>query len=189
MNTLLIDNYDSFTYNLVQLLREAGVGKLRVVRNDEMDTGALNEFDRIVISPGPGLPTEAGITCELIRHFAGRKKIFGVCLGLQAIVETFGGKLYQPGEILHGESAAIKLQLPADPIFAGLEGGFEAGLYHSWAADPDSFPDCLRITARDKRGIIMAMRHKEYDICGVQFHPESIMTPQGMIIVKNWLEI
>ena len=189
MNTLLIDNYDSFTYNLVQLLKEAGVGQLSLVRNDSIEPEALHGFDRIVISPGPGLPSEAGITCELIRRFAGRKKIFGVCLGLQAIVEAFGGKLYQPGEILHGESAAIKLQLPVDPIFTGLEEGFDAGLYHSWAADPDNFPDCLRVTARDSRGIIMAVRHKEYDICGVQFHPESIMTPQGMIIVKNWLEV
>ncbi len=137
--------------------------------------------------PGPGLPSEAGITCELIRHFAGKKRIFGVCLGLQAIAEVFGGRLYQPGEIMHGEMVRIQPVKPVSNVFSGLEQGFEAGLYHSWAVQRETLPARLRITATDDRGVIMGLSHNEFDICGVQFHPESIMTPMGEKIIRNWL--
>ncbi|MHC1776487.1 MAG: aminodeoxychorismate/anthranilate synthase component II [Lentimicrobium sp.] len=188
MKILLIDNYDSFTFNLLQLLRESGSVDVRVAKNDEIGLQEAALFDAFIISPGPGLPSEAGITCELIRNYAGIKRIFGVCLGLQAIAEVFGGRLYQPGEILHGEMVRIWPVEPVSGVFSGMEQGFEAGLYHSWAVDKETLPASLRITALDeKRGVIMGLSHNEFDICGVQFHPESIMTPMGEKIIRNWL--
>jgi len=188
MKILLVDNYDSFTYNLVQLLKEAGVMNLSVVKNDMFSLREVEAFQAIVVSPGPGLPSEAGLTCDLIRHFAGKKKILGVCLGMQAIADVFGGKLVQPGHVLHGETVGIRPVPPVDKLFTGLESGFGAGLYHSWAVDAGCVPDCLRITSHDNRGVIMSLRHKAFDICGVQFHPESIMTPMGGRMIENWLK-
>lgn len=187
MKILLLDNYDSFTYNLLQLLREAGVTDLSIVKNDQLVIEDGEKYDAFVISPGPGLPNESGVTCELIRRFAGEKKILGVCLGMQAIAEVFGGKLVQPGNVLHGETIRINPVTPVDTLFSGLEAGFDGGLYHSWAVDASCVPEELRITSLDSRGVIMSLRHKEFDICGVQFHPESIMTPMGGKMIENWL--
>jgi len=188
MKILLLDNYDSFTFNLLQLLREAGVKDLTIVKNDQLSLEAAEKYDAFVISPGPGLPIDSGITCELIRRYAGEKKILGVCLGMQAIAEVFGGKLVQPGHVLHGETVQVEPSIPLDPLFSEMESGFDAGLYHSWAVEEKSLPDCLQLTAQDSRGVIMALRHKEFDICGVQFHPESIMTPMGGKMIGNWLK-
>lgn len=188
MRLLLIDNYDSFTYNLLQLLQKAGATDVTVVRNDLIDPDEAADYEAFVLSPGPGLPTEAGITCELIRRYAGTRKIFGVCLGLQAIAVTFGGSLYQPGDILHGEIAGVVPVLPADKCFRGMEEGFKAGLYHSWAVSRESLPDELIITCTDSRNVIMGLRHRHYDVTGVQFHPESVMTPEGRQIISNWLK-
>lgn len=187
MKILLIDNYDSFTYNLVQLLCEAGAGDLKVVKNDQIDLATVSDYDAIVISPGPGLPVEAGVTCELIRKYSGTKRIMGVCLGMQAMAEVYGGILYQPGDILHGEMVLVSPVEPVVPLFSGLGQKFEAGLYHSWAVEKETLPDCLRITALDERDVIMGLMHVEFDICGVQFHPESIMTPMGRKLMENWL--
>lgn len=187
MRILLIDNYDSFTFNLLQLLHEAGADDIQVVKNNKIKLQEADMYDAIVISPGPGLPSEAGITCELIRTSAGKRRIFGVCLGLQAIAEVFGGRLYQPGEIMHGEMVRIQPVKPVSTIFSGLDQGFEAGLYHSWAVQRETLPASLRITALDGRGVIMGLCHNEFDISGVQFHPESIMTPMGEKIIRNWL--
>lgn len=187
MKILLIDNYDSFTFNLLQSLHEAGADDIKVVKNNKIKLQEADMYDAIVISPGPGLPSEAGITCELIRNYAGKKKIFGVCLGLQAIAEVFGGRLYQPGEIMHGEMVRVQPVKPVITVFSGMEQGFEAGLYHSWAVQREILPDSLRVTAIDERGVIMGLSHNEFDICGVQFHPESIMSPTGGKIIRNWL--
>lgn len=188
MKILLLDNYDSFTFNLRQLLYEAGSQHLTVIQNDRIGVDEAAEYDAFVISPGPGLPAEAGITSKLIKHYAGKKRILGVCLGMQAIAEAFGGFLYQPGDILHGEAVDVKPAEPIDVLFQGLEHGFKAGLYHSWAVDANSLPACLQPTAFDSRGVIMALRHREFDICGVQFHPESVMTPGGAQMLSNWLD-
>ncbi len=187
MNILLIDNYDSFTFNLLQLLHEAGAGKVKVMKNDEAIVDAAMTADAVVISPGPGLPGQAGQTLELIRTFGGSKRILGVCLGLQAIAEAYGGKLFHTGEILHGEKTLVMPEAPFHPIFKGMQHGFEAGLYHSWAVQKEGLPEMLRITATDSRGVIMGLCHRDYDVCGVQFHPESIMTPMGEEMMRNWL--
>lgn len=189
MRVLLLDNYDSFTYNLVQLLRESGVADLDVVCNDHLTITGAGVYDAVVISPGPGLPHESGITSQLIRTWAGRIRIFGVCLGMQAIAEVFGARLYQPPEIMHGEMIRVMPAYPVDPLFAGLEQGFDAGLYHSWAVEEAGLPAGLRITARDRRGVIMGLAHEAFDVCGVQFHPESIMTPSGRMVIENWLSL
>jgi len=187
MKILLLDNYDSFTYNLLQLLHEAGASDVSVVRNDGLSPEAAADFDAFVISPGPGLPEEAGITTELIRRYGPVKKILGVCLGMQAMAVACGGALRQPGEILHGEQVRIIPAYPADPLFAGMEQGFDAGLYHSWAVDAACLPPALIPTSADSRGVIMSLRHRSYTMCGVQFHPESIMTPMGLRMIRNWL--
>jgi anthranilate synthase component 2 len=189
MKILLIDNHDSFTFNLLQLLREAGARDIEVKKNDGITLEAATSFDAFVLSPGPGLPGSAGITCDLIRAYASSKRIFGVCLGMQSIAEVFGGSLYQPGEILHGEIAGITPLEPIDQCFRGIEQGFVAGLYHSWAVNRATLPESLRITAIDERGVIMGLSHRTYDITGVQFHPESIMTPEGHLIIRNWLDL
>lgn len=188
MKILLIDNYDSFTFNLLQLFREAGADDIHVQKNDMTGLSELMVYDAFVISPGPGLPSEAGITCDLIRRYAESKRIFGVCLGMQAIAEVFGGKLFQPGEIMHGEIIKVKPVIPVDLCFKGFYQGFEAGLYHSWAVEKETLPDDLRITAVDERGVIMGLTHVEFKVSGVQFHPESIMTPMGRKLIENWLQ-
>ena len=184
---VIVDNYDSFTYNLVHLIKEIGAD-VTVVRNDGFRLEALAAFDRIVLSPGPGIPSEAGLLKEVIRHYAGIKPILGVCLGHQAIAEVFGARLSNLPDVFHGVSTAVK-QLAETPLFAGLPEHFPVGRYHSWIVERESMPDCLEITAESSEGLIMALHHRTYNIHGIQFHPESVLTPDGKRIMDNWLNI
>ena len=183
---LVFDNYDSFTYNLVHMVKKLGYTHVEVHRNDQISLEEIERFDKIILSPGPGLPGEAGILLDVIRQYAPTKSILGVCLGEQAIAEAFGGSLINLPEVHHGVSSEIDV-IDDDVLFYDMLSTLDVGRYHSWAVNPDTLPDCLKITAVDKNGMIMALKHKEYDVHGVQFHPESVLTPQGEIIVKNWL--
>ncbi len=186
MKILVLDNYDSFTYNLVHLLKELGQDPV-VFRNDKITVEAVAEFDRILLSPGPGLPAEAGIMPELIRRYAPTKPILGVCLGHQAIGEAFGGTLRNLGEVVHGIATDTLVTEPQDPLFAHLPRQFATCRYHSWVVDRASFPASLQVTATDADGVIMALRHRTYQVHGVQFHPESYITEYGKELVANWL--
>ncbi|MBW6499539.1 MAG: aminodeoxychorismate/anthranilate synthase component II [Bacteroidales bacterium] len=189
MKILILDNYDSFTFNLYHivesLLPDGNI--LEVHRNDQIDLDAVGHYDKIIISPGPGLPDEAGITCELIRRYAAEKSILGVCLGHQAIAEVFGGKIQNLEQVLHGVAISTKVVKADALLFRHCPDVFETGRYHSWVADPDTFPKALEITAIDASGNIMALQHKTFDVHGVQFHPESVMTPVGRLILRNWV--
>ncbi len=185
MKVVIIDNYDSFTYNLAHLVRELGV-EVTVFRNDQFQLGELERFDKIILSPGPGIPSEAGLLLDVIKHYAGKKPMLGVCLGHQAIGEVFGGKLTNLSEVYHGVATPCT-QFGNDPIFAGLPKRIEIGRYHSWVVSKEQFPDCLEVTAESDDGCIMGLKHKSYDIHGIQFHPESVLTPEGKTMVKNWL--
>lgn len=182
----VIDNYDSFTYNLVHLLRKLGAD-VTVFRNDQFELDALKDFDKILLSPGPGIPSEAGLLTAVIRTYAASKPILGVCLGHQAIGEVFGGSLTNLSEVFHGV-ATEGTNLQRDYIFSGMPQRITMGRYHSWVVDRDSLPQCLEVTAESDEGYIMALRHKEYDVHGIQFHPESVLTPMGETIVNNWLK-
>ena len=184
----IIDNYDSFTYNLVHYLEEITNGEVSVFFNDQVTIEELEKFDALVISPGPGIPSEAGITIQIIQHFAGNKPILGICLGHQAIAEAFGGMLRQLDQVLHGVVRLCKVT-NADSIFQNITSDFETGRYHSWVADEKSFPDCLEILATDETNCIMVLKHKEFNIYGMQFHPESIMTPEGKMMLSNWMSL
>ncbi len=184
---VIIDNYDSFTYNLAHLVRQLGY-TVEVYRNDQFTLNQLEPFSKIVLSPGPGIPEEAGLLMDVIRAYAGRKPMLGVCLGHQAIGEVFGGKLTNLSEVYHGV-ATEGTQFGNDPIFAGLPRRIVMGRYHSWVVDRAGFPDSLEVTAVSDEGQIMALRHRNYNIHGIQFHPESVLTPEGATIVKNWLEL
>lgn len=185
MKVLVVDNYDSFTYNLVQMIEQI-VGKSVVVaKNDEISLEQIEEFDKIVLSPGPGVPSEAGILLDVIRHYAGKKPILGVCIGLQAIVEAFGGSLINLKAIYHGV-ATESTQISEHKILRNLPEKLEVGRYHSWASNPDTFPEDLIITSIDNDGMIMSLKHKIFDIHAVQYHPESILTPFGKKILKNF---
>ncbi|MDH6305787.1 anthranilate synthase component 2 [Parabacteroides sp. PF5-5] len=187
MKILLLDNYDSFTYNLLHILKESGAD-VEVHRNDQIALEDVERFDKILLSPGPGIPEEAGILLPLIKRYAASKSILGVCLGEQAIGEAFGATLVNLEEVHHGECSDIRIKMK-DSLFEGLTPGFRAGRYHSWVVSKGGFPDCLEITAEDsKEGQIMALRHKEYDVKGIQFHPESILTPKGKDILTNWVK-
>lgn len=187
LRVVVIDNYDSFTYNLVHLVRHLGAD-VTVYRNDQFVLADLETFDKIILSPGPGIPAEAGLLLDVIRTYAGRKPILGVCLGHQAIGEVFGGSLTNLSDVFHGV-ATEGTQLQNDPIFAGLPCRITMGRYHSWVVDRDTLPACLEVTAESDEGYIMALRHRDYDIHGIQFHPESVLTPQGGTIVSNWLAL
>ncbi|MDR1723445.1 MAG: aminodeoxychorismate/anthranilate synthase component II [Tannerella sp.] len=187
MKCLLFDNYDSFTYNLYHLLHELGVDT-DVFRNDKIALEDVERYDKIVLSPGPGIPSEAGLLLPLIERYAPTKSILGVCLGEQAIGEVFGAKLLNLDDVYHGVCTDIRV-VANDPLLAGLEPVFLAGRYHSWVVSKENFPDCLEITALDNDGRVMALRHREYEVMGVQFHPESVLTPQGKRIIQNWLNI
>lgn len=187
LRVVVIDNYDSFTYNLVHLVRHLGAD-VTVYRNDQLALADLETFDKIILSPGPGIPAEAGLLLDVIRTYAGRKPILGVCLGHQAIGEVFGGSLTNLSDVFHGV-ATEGTQLQNDPIFAGLPRRITMGRYHSWVVDRDTLPACLEVTAESDEGYIMALRHRDYDIHGIQFHPESVLTPQGGTIVSNWLAL
>ena len=188
MKILLFDNYDSFTYNLLHILKEFGAD-VEVFRNDKITLDEVDRFDKIVLSPGPGIPEEAGILLPLIRRYAPTKSILGVCLGEQAIGEAFGAKLINLTEVHHGVSSDVRI-VANDPLFNGLDRTLRVGRYHSWVVSQEDLPDCLEVTAVDLvEGQIMGLRHKEYNVRGIQFHPESVLTPQGKEIIKNWLSI
>ena len=187
MKIVIIDNYDSFTYNLSHLVKELGA-EVTVYRNDQFQLNQLEVFGKIILSPGPGIPSEAGLLLDVIRTYAGRKPILGVCLGHQAIGEVFGGKLTNLSDVYHG-IATEGTQFGVDPIFTGLPKRIIMGRYHSWVVDRVDFPSCLEITAVSDDGQIMALRHRNYNIHGIQFHPESVLTPEGRTIIKNWLNI
>lgn len=187
MKILMLDNYDSFTYNLVHEIRRLGYNDIDVFRNDCIAIEDVAEYDKIVLSPGPGIPSESGILEALIREYAASKSIFGVCLGEQAIGEVFGAKLTNLNEVYHGIDTEIEV-IDDDLLFTGLGNRFSAGRYHSWIVSRDSFPADLKITAVDSERNIMALAHRTYDVRGVQFHPESVLTPAGSRILFNWLE-
>ena len=184
MKVVIIDNYDSFTYNLSHLIKELGA-EVTVLRNDQFKLEELEQFNKIVLSPGPGIPSEAGLLLDVIRTDAGKKPILGVCLGHQAIGEVFGGKLVNLSEVFHGVATPCHI-LVDDPIFSGLERTITIGRYHSWVVSKEAFPDCLEITA-EIDGQIMALRHKTLNVRGIQFHPESVLTPDGKKMIQNWL--
>jgi len=186
MKVLMLDNYDSFTYNLVHILRELGA-EVTVFRNDQITVEEAGIYDQIVLSPGPGLPDESGILLPLIEKYAPEKSILGVCLGHQAIGQVFGGQLVNMNQVVHGKAKNTKVVVN-DLLFEGVPAVFESGRYHSWVVDRDSFPSALEITAIDEDGFVMALRHRQYNVRGVQFHPESVMTPVGKQIIKNWLK-
>jgi len=189
MNILIIDNYDSFTYNLYHLIEAImpdGSG-LVVKRNREIQLNEVNEFNKIIISPGPGLPKDAGISCEIIKAFSTSKSILGVCLGHQAIAEVFGGSLINLETVMHGIQLNTIVTDPREPMFCDCPPEFPSARYHSWAVNAEQLPDCLKITAIDDSGTIMGISHKTLDVKGLQFHPESILTPNGRQILTNWL--
>ena len=187
MHIVIIDNYDSFTYNLAHLVRELGAAGT-VFRNDQFELPQLEAFDKIILSPGPGIPSEAGLLLDVIRTYAGRKPMLGVCLGHQAIGEVFGGKLSNLSDVYHGVATdGTVLDHSATSLFAGLPDRVTIGRYHSWVVSKDGFPDCLEITAESDEGQIMGLRHRDYDIQGIQFHPESVLTPDGRQMIANWL--
>lgn len=186
MKIVIIDNYDSFVYNLSHLLKELGA-EVTVKRNDQFKLEELEEFDKILLSPGPGIPEEAGLLLDVIRTYAGKKPILGVCLGEQAIGEVYGGKLTNLDEVFHGIQSTINLTTP-DYLFKGLPSQIQVGRYHSWVVDQNGLPDCLEVTAVSQEGYIMALRHKTLDVRGVQFHPESVLTPDGKQILANWIQ-
>lgn len=187
MKILLLDNYDSFTFNLVHIVKELGY-EIDVVRNDKIALEAVDAYDKILLSPGPGIPEEAGILLPLIERYAPTKSILGVCLGEQAIGQVFGAKLINLQEVYHGISSVIDV-VADEPLFKGMGNPFMGGRYHSWVVDPENPPECLEVTAIERESRqIMALRHKEYDVKGIQFHPESVLTPNGKTIIENWLK-
>lgn len=190
---LVFDNYDSFTYNLVHLVEKITHQQVDVRRNDETDLEEIGRYDRIILSPGPGLPSEAGLLLPLIRQYASTKSILGVCLGHQAIGEVFGGKLNNLSSVYHGVSTPVHIVTnengdPLSTLFAGVPDHLVAGRYHSWVVSRENFPEELEITATDDNSQVMALQHRRYDLQGVQFHPESILTPHGELILRNWLK-
>jgi anthranilate synthase component II len=185
MKVLVVDNYDSFVYNIVHLLYEIGVAEIEVVKNDQLDFSYINQFDKIVLSPGPGIPKNAGMMPQLLKEFASTKSILGICLGHQAIAEHFGTDLINLSEPLHGVASEIEI-VKVDYLFENLPKHFKIGHYHSWVVS-EAISDDLEILAKDELGNIMAIKHKKYDVCGLQFHPESILTENGKTILINWI--
>jgi anthranilate synthase component II len=186
MNILVIDNYDSFTYNLVHYLEDLNC-KVTVYRNDEFELPEVAAFDKILLSPGPGIPDEAGLLKAVIKEYASSKSILGVCLGQQAIGEVFGGKLINLDKVYHGVSSMVTSVVNDEYLFEGLDKTFEVGRYHSWVVAND-LPEVLEVTSFDENGQIMSLRHKKHDVRGVQFHPESVLTPNGKMILENWIK-
>ena len=185
MKVVIIDNYDSFTYNLSHLVKELGA-EVAVVRNDQFRLEELEQYSKIILSPGPGIPSEAGLLLDVIRTYAGRKPILGVCLGHQAIGEVFGAKLENLSDVFHGVATPCHI-IADDPIFSGTPRDITIGRYHSWVVSREDLPNCLEITAVSDEGQIMALRHRELNIRGIQFHPESILTPDGKKMLQNWM--
>ena len=185
MKIVIIDNYDSFTYNLSHLVKELDA-EVTVVRNDQFNIGDLEAYDKIILSPGPGIPEEAGLLLDVIRTYADRKPILGVCLGHQAIGQVFGAQLENMTDVMHGVATPCDI-IDSDVMFEGLPKRITVGRYHSWVVSADGLPECLAVTAKSDDGCIMALKHKEYDIHGIQFHPESVLTPDGKKMLQNWL--
>lgn len=192
MKILVFDNYDSFTYNLVHLVEKITHVKVEVYRNDQIALEKVNDYDKIILSPGPGIPEEAGLLLPLIKEYAATKSILGVCLGHQAIGEAFGGMLTNLSTVYHGVAMPIEVKSTKskfnNSLFEGLPDRFDVGRYHSWIVSEENFPAELEVTARDENNYIMALQHREYDVQGVQFHPESVLTPMGEDILRNWLK-
>ncbi|MCD2426060.1 aminodeoxychorismate/anthranilate synthase component II [Niabella pedocola] len=188
MKLLVFDNYDSFTYNLVHMVEKILHQKVDVFRNDQIPLEEVKQYDKIILSPGPGIPVESGLLLPLIKEYAPSKSILGVCLGQQAIGETFGGTLYNLPQVYHGVATGCTIIKRSGNLFHNMPDRFEIGRYHSWVVSRDNFPEELEITAVDDQDMIMALRHKTYDVQGVQFHPESVLTPMGETIIRNWLE-
>lgn len=184
---LVFDNYDSFTYNLVHLVEKILHIQVDVFRNDAIPLEAVKAYDKIILSPGPGIPSEAGMLLPLIKEYAATKSMLGVCLGHQAIGESFGGKLINLDAVYHGIATPIQINDRTNRLFTGLPENISVGRYHSWIIDADAFPAALEVTATDDQGYVMALQHRTYDIQGVQFHPESVLTPDGETIIRNWL--
>ena len=187
MKILVFDNYDSFTYNLVHLVEKITGEKVDVYRNDQIALTDVAVYDKIILSPGPGIPEEAGLLLPLIKEYAATKSILGVCLGHQAIAEAFGGTLINLSTVFHGVATPIKILGTKSQVLDGLPDQIEVGRYHSWIVSDDNFPEQLEVTARDENGYIMGLQHKSFDVQGVQFHPESVLTPDGEKIMRNWL--
>ncbi|MBI3502941.1 MAG: aminodeoxychorismate/anthranilate synthase component II [Bacteroidetes bacterium] len=185
MKILVFDNYDSFTYNLVQYLERVSNAKVEVFRNDKISLEEINKFDKILLSPGPGIPSEAGILLDVIKEFSPKKSILGVCLGQQAIGEVFGGKLKNLDSVYHGVATEMEI-VKEDILFKNIPKKFKAGRYHSWVVDEKNFPNELEITVKDENGFVMGLRHKKFDVRGVQFHPESVLTEYGLQMIENW---
>ena len=196
MKIVIIDNYDSFTYNLSHLVKELGA-EVTVLRNDQFELADLEPYSKIILSPGPGIPSEAGLLCDVIRTYAGKKPILGVCLGHQAIGEVFGAKLVNLSQVFHGVATPCHI-IVDDPIFSGIERHITIGRYHSWVVSREGLPECLEVTAESDEGLrvgdgtsgmgqIMALRHRELNIRGIQFHPESVLTPDGKKMLQNWM--
>ena len=185
MKIVIIDNYDSFTYNLSHLVKELGA-EVTVVRNDQFRLEELEQYSKIILSPGPGIPSEAGLLLDVIRTYAGKKPILGVCLGHQAIGEVFGAKLENLSDVFHGVATPCHI-IADDPVFSGLPTEITIGRYHSWVVSREGMPDCLEITAVSDEGQIMALRHRELNVRGIQFHPESVLTPDGRKMLQNWM--
>ncbi|MDX2430094.1 MAG: aminodeoxychorismate/anthranilate synthase component II [Bacteroides sp.] len=187
MKILVIDNYDSFTYNLVQYIERVIKRPVDVYRNDKISLDEVDAYDKILISPGPGIPEEAGITLDLIRRYGATKSILGVCLGHQAIAEAFGGSIKNLTKVYHGVMGSMKQVVPGDYLFEGVPVDFDAGRYHSWVVEPETLPGELEVIVENDEAYIMALRHKDYDVRGVQFHPESVLTEFGGKMILNWV--
>ncbi|MBQ1828906.1 MAG: aminodeoxychorismate/anthranilate synthase component II [Prevotella sp.] len=185
MKIVIIDNYDSFTYNLAHLVKELGT-EVTVLRNDQFQLDDLEAYHKIILSPGPGIPCEAGLLMDVIRHYANRKPILGVCLGHQAIGEVFGARLENLSDVFHGVATPCRI-VSDDPIFSGLPTNITVGRYHSWVVSRNGLPDCLEVTAVSDEGQIMALKHKTLNVRGIQFHPESVLTPDGKKMLRNWM--
>jgi len=186
MKIIVIDNYDSFTYNLVHYLEDLNA-EVTVYRNDEFELSELEKFDKILLSPGPGIPNEAGLLKQVIQKYAPKKSILGICLGLQAIGEVFGGKLINLEKVYHGVATKV-IKISDDFIFNEIPDEMEVGRYHSWSVSTENFPEVLEITSVDENGQVMSLKHKTYEVRGVQYHPESVLTPYGKKILENWLK-
>lgn len=187
MKVLVLDNYDSFTYNLVHIIRERKV-EYDVFRNDKISLEEVAQYDKILLSPGPGIPDEAGIMKALIKEYGPTKSILGICLGHQGIAEVYGGSLFNIPKVLHGVTSMTRIMDRSEKLFEGIVNPFQATHYHSWVVLPGSLPDALKVTAENDEGLIMGIRHTTYDVRGLQFHPESIMTPEGPKMIDNWLK-
>ncbi len=184
---IVIDNYDSFTYNLVHQIEKLTGTRPDVSRNDEISVEEVADYEKILISPGPGIPSEAGICLEVIRKYGPSRSILGICLGHQAICESFGGKLLNLSTVYHGIASPVRIKIPGDPLLKNMPAIIMAGRYHSWVVSKKHLPGCFEITCEDENGIIMGISHKDYDVRGLQFHPESVLTENGSEIIKNWV--